>query len=54
MKWLKTLLLIAMLATSSIGAAAAPGDIQLFRSEQQAQQHCPADTVVWVNTPTVI
>ena len=24
----------------------------LFNTEQQAQQHCPADTVVWLNLPT--
>ncbi len=23
-----------------------------FQSEQEAQKHCPADTVVWVNTAT--
>jgi hypothetical protein len=23
-----------------------------FHSEQEAQQHCPSDTVVWVNTKT--
>ncbi|MFL9998606.1 hypothetical protein PQR34_44610 [Paraburkholderia sediminicola] len=23
-----------------------------FQSEQQARQHCPRDTVVWVNTKT--
>lgn len=25
-----------------------------FPSEQQAQQHCPTDTVVWLNLPTGI
>ena len=25
-----------------------------FPTEQQAQQHCPSDTVVWVNLPTGI
>jgi hypothetical protein len=24
----------------------------LFPTEQQAQQHCPSDVVVWLNTPT--
>jgi len=24
----------------------------LFNSEQQAQQHCPGDTIVWLNLPT--
>lgn len=31
------------------GAGNAPA---LFQSEQQAQQHCPTDTVVWLNLPT--
>ena len=26
----------------------------LFLTEQQAQQHCPNDTVVWLNLPTGI
>lgn len=25
-----------------------------FPTEQQAQQHCPSDTVVWLNLPTGI
>jgi hypothetical protein len=25
-----------------------------FATEQQAQRHCPADTVVWLNLPTGI
>ena len=24
----------------------------VFNTEQQARQHCPADTVVWLNLPT--
>jgi hypothetical protein len=26
----------------------------MFPAEQQAQQHCPKDTVVWLNIPTGI
>ena len=26
-----------------------PGVVVAFRTEQQAQQHCPDDTVVWVD-----
>lgn len=29
-----------------------PTPARHFNSEQQAQQHCPNDTVVWVNTKT--
>jgi hypothetical protein len=25
-----------------------------YHSEQEAKQHCPNDTVVWVNTKTVV
>ena len=32
-----------------VGAALAQG-MQSFTSEQAAQRHCPADTVVWLNT----
>jgi hypothetical protein len=28
--------------------------LETFTSEAQAQQHCPADTVVWLNLPTMI
>lgn len=38
------------------GAIAQSPTVQLatFPTEQQAQQHCPADTVVWVNLPSGI
>jgi len=28
--------------------------LQLFNTEQSAKQHCPTDTVVWLNLPTGI
>ena len=28
--------------------------LEKFTSEAQAQQHCPTDTVVWLNVPTKI
>jgi hypothetical protein len=28
--------------------------LETFTSEAQAQQHCPTDTVVWLNLPTMI
>jgi hypothetical protein len=43
---------LLLLATISAGlTAAAPST---FGSEQEAQQHCPSDTVVWLNLPTGI
>jgi hypothetical protein len=48
--------LIAVLAVL-LAIVAAPLHAQgtrpaVFNNEQQAQQHCPADTVVWLNLPT--
>ena len=28
--------------------------LQTFSTEQSAKQHCPTDTVMWLNLPTVI
>jgi len=47
----RLLLVLLLLGLPSIYAVAAE-DVQLFRSEQLAQQHCPADVVVWVNLPS--
>ena len=52
MKTARRLLIIALLLFAP-GAALAAG-VQLFTGESEAQQHCPADIVVWVNTPTGI
>jgi hypothetical protein len=30
------------------------GDLTLYTTEQKAQQHCPKDTVVWLNLPSGI
>jgi hypothetical protein len=30
------------------------GDLTLYSTEQKAQQHCPKDTVVWLNLPSGI
>ncbi len=35
-------------------AAASPGELALFESESAAQQHCPKDAVVWLNTDSGI
>jgi hypothetical protein len=28
--------------------------LETFSNEAQAKQHCPADTVIWLNLPTMI
>ena len=43
------LLLVFVLARASVALAATP---PTFDSERQAQQHCPSDTVVWLNLPS--
>src|SRR5947209_10323819 len=42
-----TTLLIAMAVAGHANKASA--QLSLFRTELQAQQHCPNDTVVWAN-----
>jgi len=42
-------LVFAVLLFGSPALAEAPG-LVLFPTEQQAQQHCPRDAVVWLNT----
>lgn len=48
------LLVIVLFLLSPIHASAVAETIQLFTTETKAQKHCPADVVVWVNTPTGI
>jgi len=43
----------ALVLTPVLGFAFAD-NAQLFGTEIEAQKHCPADIVVWVNTPTGI
>lgn len=54
MKLRLSLILVTLL--TALGGAPAPADvgqaITLFPTEQEAQKHCPADVVVWVNLPT--
>jgi hypothetical protein len=48
----RLLLALLLLATPAIANAfQAPS---LFTTEQEAQQHCPRDTVVWLNLPSGI
>jgi hypothetical protein len=46
------LLVVGLLWSSLPTNATAPAP--LFQTEQQAQEHCPKDTVVWLNLPTGI
>ena len=39
---------LLLLGMPLAGAAALPSDMPHFQFELQAQQHCPADAVVWV------
>ena len=43
--------LIAVFA-EQVRTGFAAGDLTLYQTEQQAQKHCPQDTVVWLNLPT--
>ncbi len=40
--------------TQSVQQNASDGSLQLFTSAAAAQQHCPNDEVVWLNTRTGI
>jgi hypothetical protein len=45
-----TLFVLLLMLFGSVHASAQP----MFGAERQAQQHCPNDTVVWLNIPTGI
>jgi hypothetical protein len=47
----KFLIVVALVSGSIIPVNAA---LTLFAAEEQAQQHCPSDVVVWFNLPTRI
>ena len=42
-------LLLAALPLAFAACAQAPEVLVAFRTQQQAQEHCPKDTVVWVD-----
>jgi hypothetical protein len=48
---LKLLIIGVLFFSSAFPAACA---LTLFSTEEQAQQHCPSDLVVWLNLPTHI
>ena len=53
MSSLKAIVLaVALFLTALSPAYANPTPAPHFHSEQEAKQHCPNDTVVWVNTKT--
>ncbi len=43
-------LLLLIFGPPAVDAAVLSAEMPRFQFEQQAQQHCPADTVVWVVT----
>jgi hypothetical protein len=45
-------LLATALALCSAGCGSSPAVLSAFWTEQQAQQHCPGDAVVWVDPQT--
>jgi hypothetical protein len=45
-RWM--LLVLALVATSRTNDASA--QLSVFQTHVQAQQHCPSDTVVWLNS----
>ena len=49
---IKLLVLATLIIGTTFPAGAAP--LTLYSSEEQAQQHCPSDVVVWLNLPTHI
>ena len=42
-------LVVLALALSCAACARSPAVLTAFRTEQQAQEHCPSDAVVWVD-----
>jgi hypothetical protein len=47
-------LVVLLLLFGNAGISYAASAPPTFTSEQQAQRHCPADLVVWLNLPTGI
>jgi hypothetical protein len=42
-------LIVLALALSCTACGGSPAVLTAFRTEQQAQEHCPSDTVVWLD-----
>lgn len=52
MKRLFSALTFSLLILFSASGAVAATNPQTFTTQQEAQEHCPKNTVVWVNTST--
>ena len=52
LKFLRVLIAALMLTSGGALADAGQPHLTLFPTEQEAQKHCQADTVVWLNLPT--
>ena len=52
MRKLAVFLLSFILLVGTPMALGASEQLTLFPTEQQAQEHCPKDVVVWLNLPT--
>ena len=52
-KFIAVLLLTGLVWPGAV-AQSPTAPLATFPNEQQARQHCPADTVVWVNLPSGI
>ena len=47
-------LLLPLVLIFLLGAVTVGAELSTFTSEREAQQHCPQETVVWLNLPTGI
>src|ERR1700739_4865464 len=47
-RWLSPLVALAL---SCAACGGSPTVLTAFRTEQQAQEHCPEDTIVWLDPP---
>lgn len=48
--WRQLFCAVALVALALLSACAhSPPVVMAFRTEQQAQQHCPDDTIVWLD-----
>jgi hypothetical protein len=46
--------ILAVFLSAAVSVAKAENSLSLYASESAAHQHCPHDTVVWLNLPTRI
>ena len=51
---LQAILAGALIVVLSIAGTGFAAQVMTFTTEQDAQRHCPADNVVWLNLPTSI